>query len=154
MKKSFYVFTFILVFCSWSSIGAEDKNMTEPPQKSADALAIKVVIDGAWDALQKQDIDQFFQYCSKEWMLYTASGKKLTAKKLFDIHKAKIKNFKLVPSQMKRRISGNIGWVTYDSEMSGQINEKAWGGNFIFTNIFIKNNGKWQCIHMHESKSK
>jgi ketosteroid isomerase-like protein len=157
MKYSLFpCIAILLIVFSWSPIMAADKGKTytSPNYENnpVDTQAIRAVINGTWSALQKQDINLFYKYCSRDWMLYTARGKKLTANKLFEIHKAKVKNFNLIPSQMNIRILGNIGWATYDSKMSGQINGKPWGGNFIFTNIFKKNNDKWECIHMHESK--
>ncbi len=147
--------TIVLVF-AWSPIEAEniDITNTNPIQDNnpVDIQAIQAVIDGTWYALQKQDINLFERYCSRDWMLYTALGNKFTANKLFEIHRANIKNFKLIPSHMNIRIIGNMGWATYDAEMSGQIKGKPWGGSFIFTNIFEKKNDRWECIHMHESK--
>lgn len=118
----------------------------------ADVAAIKSVIDGAWAALGAQDESAFGNHVAPGWQLYTASGAKVDVAKLFGIHKANMKGFKLVSSNLDVKVKGSVAWATYDAVMSGEFKGKPWGGNFIMTNVFEKRNGKWVCVHMHESK--
>lgn len=131
-----------------------DKNSMMHEINANDITAIQKSIDGAWHALEIQDLNHFYNFCSRDWKLYTASGKKLSSQVLFDMHKKNIENFKVIPSNIEIKASGKMGWATYDAKMSGSFKGSAWGGEFIFTNIFHKINGKWECIHMHESKRK
>ncbi len=121
-------------------------------QSSEDTKRIKTLIDSLWKSLQEQDLAAFKANCTENWNLYTARGIKLSADELFEMHKANVRDFNLVSSQVNIHISGDMAWGTYDAEMSGQIKGKPWGGSFIFTNIFQKEDGKWMCVHMHESK--
>ncbi len=128
------------------------KQIASQTASDEDIKVINGLIDVMWESLQKQDLAAFKTNCAEDWHLYTARGIKLSADDLFKMHKANVRDFKLVSSQVQIHISGDTAWATYDAEMSGQIKGNPWGGSFIFTNIFQKKNGSWVCVHMHESK--
>jgi ketosteroid isomerase-like protein len=157
MKSPAYgLFLAFVVALAGNPLRTEAQDMTKSQAargvNAKEAQAIQAVIDGAWEALRKQDLNAFRQHCSDPWLLYTARGNKFSADKLFAVHKANIRDFRLVASNVRIRVAGDIAWATYDAELSGQLKGEPWGGSFIFTNIFRKKDGKWLCIHMHESK--
>ena len=137
---------------SQASSQSADKPCCAAKHGSADLQAISALIDSAWDALGQQDLDRFMGYCRDDWVLYTAKGRKLTAKQLFTMHKANVTDFGLRRTELKVEIACNTAWATYDAEMSGQVKGNPWGGSFIFTNVFARVDGKWWCVHMHESR--
>ncbi len=122
----------------------------EEAKKAADE--IKGIVSAMWEALGDQNLEAFHLYCSDDWKLYTAGGKKLSAEQLFSLHRQNIRKFTLVPTGMDIHLAGTIAWITYDAVMSGELRGEPWGGQFIMTQIFRRNNDAWKCIHTHESK--
>jgi len=127
-------------------------NLCVSAEPTSDEQAVRATIEGAWRALQLQELEQFKKFCSEGWMLYTARGNKFGAEKLFAVHKANIEDFRLESSNVEVRVAGEMAWATYDAVMSGKLKGETWGGDFIMTNIFERVGGRWTCVHMHESK--
>lgn len=120
--------------------------------KEDDAAAIRRVTTGMWEALGKQDLQSFRSFCSDRWTLFTAIGNRFSAERLFEVHRANIRNFKLEATNMKIHIQGDFAWVTYDAVMSGRRQGQPWGGYFLMTQIHQRESNGWQCVHTHESR--
>lgn len=120
--------------------------------KEDDATAIRRVTTGMWDALGKQDLDAFRSFCSDRWTLFTAVGNRFSVERLFEIHRANIRNFQLQATNIKVNIEGDLAWVTYDAVMSGERQGQPWGGYFLMTQIHQREGNRWQCVHTHESR--
>lgn len=61
-------------------------------------------------------------------------------------------NFNLDYTNLDIRLHDSIVWATYDAHMSGLWQGDDWGGDFILTNIFIRENGEWKIAHLNESR--
>jgi len=124
---------------------------TRPPT-SAESAAIVATMDAAWEALSLQDLTAFKRHVTPEWHLYTARAARLSAEQLFQNHRQNMTNFRFVYSEVEIHVHGDMAWVTHDATMSGLWQGNDWGGDFIFTNVFVREGGGWKITHMHESR--
>jgi hypothetical protein len=153
MRNVFSILPFILIASLLSSCS---NNNSEPKTNQPDKITVKNnirnLIDQTWSALSEQNLEKFNKYVLSDWQLYTARGNKMSAKSLINLHKKNLTNFNLDYSDLKIHVQDSIAWATYDATMSGQWQGEDWGGQFIFTNVFVRDKEQWKVAHMHESE--
>ena len=113
---------------------------------------IEQLIRSLWDALSIQDEAAFQQHAAPGWTLVTAIGNRFSVEKMFSVHKANLKNFQIESSNLEIHLSGSFAWATYDATLSADMKGDPWGGEFVMTNLFEKQQEEWKCIHMHETR--
>jgi ketosteroid isomerase-like protein len=114
-------------------------------------LALRQVTDGYWQALRDQDQKRFQQFCTDDWVLCSGWGNKFDIPRLFAMHRVDIKDFRISISNFQAHPGRDMAWATYDADMSCLDRGTPWGGHFLVTNIYRKFDGRWKCVHMHES---
>jgi len=108
-----------------------------------------------WDAIEKGDIDRYSTYIHRDYTSFGENDPFLNEGKEFEI--SSIKNWLKTSSnihtdmhQPKVTIRGDVAWITYYWTDSGDNKD---GTRFATrgksTRIFVKENGKWICIHGH-----
>lgn len=117
-----------------------------------DSAAIRTLTTEMWRALGKQNLEEFRSFCSDNWKLLTAAGNRFSAERLFEVHQENIRGFNLESSGMKVHVEGDFAWATFDAVMSGDRQGEPWGGEFLMTQIFERQDDGWQCVHTHESR--
>ncbi len=116
-------------------------------------IAVRIASDGMWESLGTQDRELFDKFTSADWQLFTAIGNRFSADRLFEIHRANIRDFRLETSLFRVHIGETFAWATFDAKMSGQRQGEPWGGDFVITSIFQQlPDGRWECVHTHESR--
>lgn len=124
-------------------------------QMSADETQIRDNIISMWAAVEKGDLETYMNYVHEDYTTfgesdtYLQSGKDHERASYADYLK-RYKNIKTLMHQPAIHIRGDTAWVTYYWTDSGY--SKA-GERFTSrgksTRIFVKENGKWLCIHGH-----
>ncbi len=92
--------------------------------------AIKQTLVAMWDAIEDGDVDRYASYAD---YLKRASGVHT------EMHQPEVS------------VKGDVAWITYywtDSGMSGGERFTSRGKS---TRIFVKEDGKWLCIHGHNT---
>jgi ketosteroid isomerase-like protein len=123
-------------------------------QEASDEDVIKQTLIAMWDAIEKEDIDRYADYIHPD---FTAFGE-------FDVYLAKGKDLEVAgyAEYLKRAsgvhtemhqpevtVKGDVAWITYywtDYGMSGGERFSSRGKS---TRIFVKEDGRWLCIHGH-----
>ena len=115
---------------------------------------VKQVLIAMWDAIEKGDIDEYSKYIHPdfssfgEYDTYLSEGKRLEIQGVSSwISRAD--NIHTEMHQPKITIRDNTAWITYywtDSSVSGGKRSTSRGKS---TRIFVKESGKWLCIHGH-----
>ncbi|MEX2572864.1 MAG: nuclear transport factor 2 family protein [Balneolaceae bacterium] len=150
--RSLFLF-FILVSFSFYAVGcSEDRRETDTADTETAEREITEIIEGGWAALGEQDLEHFNQYSLPNWLLYTAIGNKMDAETLFSNHRQNMTEFNIDYSNLDINIHNSVAWATYDANMTGLWDGEEWGGDFIFTTVFVREDGEWKISHMHESR--
>lgn len=123
---------------------------------SSDAETIKANITAMWAAVEAGDVEGYIKYVHPDYTLfgesdiYLQSGKALERASYTD-YLNRYENIRTFMHQPEVTVRGDTAWITYYWSDSGF--SKKDGSRFTSkgksTRIFVKENGKWLCIHGH-----
>ena len=129
-----------------------------PPAASVqkDARDIRAAIISMWSAVEAGDVDGYLKYVHPSYTLfgendiYLQSGKALE-RESYEDYLSRYKGIRTFMHQPEFHVRGNTAWVTYYWSDSGFSREtgKRFTTQGKSTRIFVKENGKWLCIHGH-----
>lgn len=123
-------------------------------QETTDEEAIKQTLVAMWAAIEDGDVEEYATYLHPdftafgEYDTYLAKGKELEVAAYADY----LKRASGVHTDMHHpevTVKGDVAWITYywtDHGMSGGERFSSRGKS---TRIFVKEDGKWLCIHGH-----
>ncbi len=139
-------FLIVLFFISCNKLSKKDSN--------SEKERIKLTLTNMWDAIEKGDIERYASYIHKDFTQFGENDSILRSGKTAEIKGIKdwIENSSPIHTEMhepKVTINGNTAWITYYWSDSGTTNGKPFATRGKSTRIFVKENGKWLCIHGH-----
>ena len=107
-----------------------------------------------WDAIEKGDIKRYADHVHPD---FTQWGE--TAKTLREGKDAEVKGIEdwineptkvaTIMKEPKVTVRGDTAWITYYWEDEGTSKGKPFATRGKSTRIFVKEDGKWLCIHGH-----
>jgi ketosteroid isomerase-like protein len=128
------------------AIAAEEKDGT-------DERIIKTLEQEWAEALMKSDQAVIDRIASADWMLTDPEGM-LISKAQADANRksgtVKFESFKL--EDLKVRVFGDTAVVHGLETRKSSYKGKDTSGQYRFTNVFVKRNGRWQAIASHVSR--
>lgn len=115
---------------------------------------IKVTLLEMWDAIEKEDIEKYASFIHPNFTQFGESDPVLLEGKDAEVSGtlAWINDSKNIHTEMidpKVTIKGDCAWITYYWSDHGTSNGKDFSSKGKSTRIFVKENGKWLCIHGH-----
>ena len=107
-----------------------------------------------WDAIEKGDIDRYASYVHNDFTQFGETDSILKVGKNEEVNGINewIKNSSDIHTEMIDpiiTINGNVAWIVYYWSDSGLTNGKLFSSKGKSTRIFVKESGKWLCIHGH-----
>ena len=123
-------------------------------QKSTTTTAELTQIERQWhQALEKADLAVLDRLLASDWFITNGSGMIITKSELLDALRAgEIKFVSTVPSEIKVHAYNAAAVVTKRSTDQTMYGSNAGGGRYQMTDMFVKLEGRWQCIATHASK--
>jgi len=119
-----------------------------------DKEAVKATLVAMWDAIEKGDVARYASYLHPDFSAfgendeYLSEGKDLEVRNYAEYLKT-AKNIHTEMHQPKVTIRGDVAWITYYWTDSGEVDGKHFSSRGKSTRIFVKEDGKWLCIHGH-----
>ncbi len=123
-------------------------------QHASEEEAVQQTLVAMWDAIENGDVDRYASYVHSdftafgEYDVYIAKGKEHEVASYADYLK-RASDVHTEMHQPEVTVKGDVAWITYywtDSGMSGGERFTSRGKS---TRIFVKEDGKWLCIHGH-----
>ena len=121
---------------------------------STDAAEIKANLVAMWDAIEKGDVDRYATYVHPTFTSFGENDTYLTEGK-----EAEVRNYRDflrratgVHTEMHQpavTLRGDVAWITYYWTDSGVTEGKRFTSRGKSTRIFVRENGRWLCIHGH-----
>jgi ketosteroid isomerase-like protein len=147
LTVSFAVAAFALTATSHNGGYAKRSNNG---QKSVDALLIGM--ENAWsEAVVKKDAAALDKIIADDWVgvypFYTLTK----AQELASLTSGEIKVESETTSGMKVRVFENAAVVTGSDDEKGTYKGKDASGHYLWTDVFIKRNGRWQVVASQET---
>jgi ketosteroid isomerase-like protein len=119
-----------------------------------DAAEIRAAMVAMWDAIEKGDVARYATYVHPDFTsfgendTYLAEGKDYEVRNYADY----LKRATGVHTDMHQpavTVRGDTAWVTYYWTDAGTIDGKRFTSRGKSTRIFVREGGRWLCIHGH-----
>ncbi len=115
---------------------------------------IKNTLIAMWDAIEKEDMEAYASYVHPEFTQFGETDSILRVGKAAEITGVTewVQESKNIHTEMidpRISIRENTAWITYYWSDSGITNGETFATKGKSTRIFVKENGKWLCIHGH-----
>ncbi len=121
---------------------------------SKDAEEVKATLVAMWDAVEKGDLERYGSYLHPKFTafgesdVYLASGKEVEMRSYAD-YLSRASNLRTEMHQPEVTVMGQVAWITYYWTDAGVIKGERFTSRGKSTRIFVKEDGKWLCIHGH-----
>ncbi|WP_422348328.1 YybH family protein [Flagellimonas sp.] len=144
------VASFLLISCIPEKKHEEDIVATVEEEKEA----IKSTLISMWDAIEKGDVERYATYVHPDFTQFGETDSILRVGKETEVRgvAAWVKDSERIHTEMDEpqvTIKGNVAWITYYWRDQGITNGEPFASRGKSTRIFVKEHGKWLCIHGH-----
>lgn len=142
------VVLFAIIFTACSSDRKSDSN------RDIEKEAVKAALIDMWDAIEKEDLDRYASYIHPDFTQFGETDPVLREGKAAEIEGirgwvATSDNIHTEMIDPHITVRGNAAWIVYYWSDSGSTNGVPFATKGKSTRIFVKENGKWLCIHGH-----
>ena len=140
-----------LVFLFSSCIEISLKNEDSRTQEEVE---IKTCLIKMWDAIEKEDLDEYARYIHPDFTQFGESDPILKVGKESELSGVKgwLENSSNIHTEMddpRVTVKNDVAWITYYWRDSGTSNGEQFASKGKSTRIFVREDGKWLCIHGH-----
>lgn len=124
------------------------------PSPEEDKKAVKQTLTAMWEAIEKEDMTSYSEYIHPDYTQFGESDSilRMGKKTEIDAISSWLDNASDIHTEMIEpniTVKGNVAWIAYNWADSGFSNGVAFTSGGKSTRIFIKEEGKWLCIHGH-----
>ena len=122
--------------------------------ESRDAADVKATLTAMWDAIEKGEIDRYATYVHRAFTSFGENDVYLTEGKDAEVrgYREYLTRAKDVHTDMHQpavTVRGDVAWITYYWTDSGTVEGQHFATRGKSTRIFVRENGRWLCIHAH-----
>ena len=115
---------------------------------------VKSTLIEMWDAIEKGDIDRYAQNVHPDFTQFGEMDPTLNIGKEQEVEAIRewMKTSSDVHTEMEEPIvtvRGDVAWIVYYWKDHGISNGEPFSSKGKSTRIFVRENGKWLCIHGH-----
>ncbi|MEA1881319.1 MAG: nuclear transport factor 2 family protein [Candidatus Marinimicrobia bacterium] len=115
---------------------------------------VKAALIDMWDAIENEDMERYAGYIHPDFTQFGETDTILREGKEAEVEGirgwvATSENIHTEMVDPKVTIRGNTAWIVYYWSDSGTTNGNPFATNGKSTRIFVKENGRWLCIHGH-----
>ncbi len=128
--------------------------MTAEAQVTDDEAAVKRTLVAMWDAIEHGDLERYASYVHPDFTafgesdVYRADGKDHERRNIASFLQ-RADNVHTEMHQPKVVVNGNVAWIAYYWTDSGFVNGTRFTSRGKSTRIFVREDGRWLCIHGH-----
>ena len=121
---------------------------------STEVKKIKTALIDMWDAIEKEDIERYASYIHPDFTQFGETDSVLRIGKSAEIEgiNSWVENSSDIHTEMlepRITVKGNTAWIVYYWSDRGISEGKTFTSRGKSTRIFVKEDGKWLCIHGH-----
>jgi len=115
---------------------------------------VKTTLINMWEAIEKEDIELYASYIHPDFTQFGESDPTLRIGREAEVNGTNewIKNSSNIHTEMEEPIvviKDSVAWIIYYWKDSGTTNGTVFSSRGKSTRIFVKENGRWLCIHGH-----
>jgi ketosteroid isomerase-like protein len=148
MKKlllPIFVITLALPAAGWQG----EKDSTEKAAKE-----VKATLVDMWDAIEKGEVGRYADHIHPDFTAFGESDVYLSAGKEREVRSIteylrRAKNVHTEMHQPRVTVRGDTAWIVYYWTDSGEVGGERFTSRGKSTRIFVREEGRWLCIHGH-----
>jgi ketosteroid isomerase-like protein len=157
MKKVPFLVAMVIAAVPVAFAQTPDAKKQPPAAASSPASAVEQTLmkmeRDALAALLKRDIAAFGRFFADDAVLTTPDGTPQTkAQLLADVKSGDLVLESSEISDMKVRVFGDAGVVTYATTDKGKYKKQDIGGSYRWTDVFVRRGGTWQIVAAHGTR--
>ena len=123
-------------------------------EPTGDAEQVKATLRAMWEAIEQGDAEAYAQYVHPDFTQFGESDVYLAQGKDFEVASIRdyVKRATDVHTEMHQPIvtvRGDVAWIVYYWSDSGVVGGERFTSRGKSTRIFVKEEGRWLCIHGH-----
>lgn len=116
--------------------------------------AVKATLTAMWDAIEQEDVERYATYIHEDFSQFGETDPTLNVGKQEEVEGVRewIKTSDDIHTEMIDPIvtlKDKVAWITYYWSDQGVTAGKPFASKGKSTRIFVKEKGKWLCIHGH-----
>jgi ketosteroid isomerase-like protein len=139
--------------CSQSHSPDNDTN-TDQAGVLTQEEEVKATLIKMWEAIENKDVELYASYIHPDFTQFGESDPTLSIGKEAEVNGTTewIRNSSNIHTEMEEPIvviKDSVAWILYYWKDHGTTNGEAFSSRGKSTRIFVKENGKWLCIHGH-----
>jgi len=121
---------------------------------ASDEEEIKASLVAMWQAIEDGDIDRYASFVHPDFTsfgendVYLESGKEHEIRS-YGRYLQRARNVHTDMHQPEVTVRGDTAWITYYWTDSGEIDGRRFSSRGKSTRIFVREDGRWLCIHGH-----
>ena len=121
---------------------------------AGDEEEIKATLVAMWQAIEEGDLDRYASFVHPDFTsfgeneVYLASGKEHEIRS-YGEYLQRASNVHTDMHQPEVTVRGDTAWITYYWTDSGDIDGRRFSSRGKSTRIFVREDGRWLCIHGH-----
>jgi ketosteroid isomerase-like protein len=137
-----------LFFCACDSPSGHQAGLAQ------DSTEVRRTLVDMWDAIEHKDMTRYAEYVHPDFTQFGETDSVLRVGKNAEVaairdwvsHASNIHTDMIDP---RVTVKGDVAWVTYYWSDHGEDGGKTFHSRGKSTRIFLKEAGKWRCIHGH-----
>ena len=119
-----------------------------------DVADIPAALVSMWDAIEKGDVDRYATFVHPDFTSFGENDTYITEGKAAEVrnYRAYLQRATGVHTDMHQpviTVRGDTAWITYYWTDSGLLDGKRFTSRGKSTRIFVREGGRWLCIHGH-----
>lgn len=119
-----------------------------------DAEEVKATLTAMWDAIERGDADAYAQHIHPNFTQFGENDPYLAEGKESEVgsirrYVGRATNVHTEMHQPQVTIRGDVAWIVYYWTDSGELAGERFTSRGKSTRIFVREDGKWLCIHGH-----
>jgi len=140
----------VIIAAAWTPAPAANGQNQKQTPVTDDLIAIEL----EWHkALEHADLGTLDRLLARDWFITNGSGFLIPRTELFEgLRKGEIRFVSTIPSQIAVHVYGDAAVVTKRSIDKTQYGESTGGGTYQMTDMFVRIDGRWQCVATHASR--
>jgi len=152
MKRN--IFIPVIWLALLALLSACNNSPTASQDSSEQEEKIKATLNAMWAAIENEDVDLYASFIHPDFTQFGESDPRLLIGKEAEVEGTRewIKNSSNIHTEMEEPIvvvKDSVAWIIYYWKDRGTTNGEAFASRGKSTRIFVKENGKWLCIHGH-----
>ena len=150
-----------LLLCTmlfFSAIACTDSKSTHKGENIESRLseeeAIKETLRKMWEAIEYEEIEKYAEYIHPDFTQFGEMDSSLSIGKKKEVEGVRgwLENASNIHTEMlepRVEVRGSVAWITYYWKDKGISGGEPFSSGGKSSRIFVKEDGKWLCIHGH-----